>query len=722
MTIQPSIVTLDGRVIHDSRDDGVFITYVICIESDHPSSKYLVAPNRFFLSTPFLEVFAPTTNIIREDSKFRRMPLETGTAPSVHEESEPPESLPSDDDALLTQDPEPSSCIENDPGLARSLQPSQLSLQCSPKPELEVLAEPSSSQGNFIGLQNKRMSDDSGSVRDSDDQLGSQSLQESANITSTVLRNSGHVYPLEAKDNAADKASLDIGNHHSQGSVSHTMVTKEPHAHCHDVDAYDEHQDDEQTGNQLTVEQPMTQIFHTENHAEATNSGIDCAQDDVYIADDSESEVWSSSSEDTSTELEGLTELRQRKVARNQTMMEQLGLVQSVKPNAPKRLGRKKRKESFMDSRVGAEGGCVLGPGTMRSCVGSEDVALKYPGREPQIRLVKSILHATIAQLDCEDAFIPPPLFISGPGGTCKTAIIRDIVQSLCSPRIASAYVNCATIEPSSIQTLVESAYRQIARTFESRKKDNTSQERKTSQLSMSNMALCVESELNETIEDDLEDRVELAISQICANDSNGEQKELTGEGSPAGIPGEHDLLSQWQANGHRTTGDHVTLFDACREDDEEADASLSFQRLSSRTRSSRQSKATDQGTRPAFKQNRRTVNVKDDDRTSTSASNHGAPLAFARSLVPFIGEHGAGSAFLILDCAERLMKFNPNQTSATTKTNYLAQLLLLPKVLELKLTIIAISRSTLLMHSRKSTLLELPFNVPFVHSLFQRH
>lgn len=86
---------------------------------------------------------------------------------------------------------------------------------------------------------------------------------------------------------------------------------------------------------------------------------------------------------------------------------------------------------------------------------------------------------------------------------------------------------------------------------------------------------------------------------------------------------------------------------------------------------------------------------------------SHGAPVAFGRVLGPLFGrpsrlsaESEPGSAFLILDHAERL--FTLSATQKAEPNNFLAQLLLLPQVMKLNLTVIIISRSTLLDCSRE--------------------
>jgi hypothetical protein len=81
--------------------------------------------------------------------------------------------------------------------------------------------------------------------------------------------------------------------------------------------------------------------------------------------------------------------------------------------------------------------------------------------------------------------------------------------------------------------------------------------------------------------------------------------------------------------------------------------------------------------------------------------------MAFGRVLVPLFGSSSLrstlnvqpGSAFFVLDHADRLFSLSPKQVIESN--NFLAQLLLLPQVMGLNLTFIIVSRSTLLDSSR---------------------
>jgi hypothetical protein len=87
----------------------------------------------------------------------------------------------------------------------------------------------------------------------------------------------------------------------------------------------------------------------------------------------------------------------------------------------------------------------------------------------------------------------------------------------------------------------------------------------------------------------------------------------------------------------------------------------------------------------------------------------HGAPSAFGRSLKPLIGRtrgkpgtQAKGCAFLVLDHAEHFLTTAPKRLMSRVRNNFLSQILLLPKQLALNLTIVFISKSSLLGGSRK--------------------
>ena len=95
--------------------------------------------------------------------------------------------------------------------------------------------------------------------------------------------------------------------------------------------------------------------------------------------------------------------------------------------------------------------------------------------------------------------------------------------------------------------------------------------------------------------------------------------------------------------------------------------------------------------------------------------TSHSAIVAFGRSMSRHFGPGSGRAAVLVLDHAERLLTLSPrkhqqhhqHQRTAASgdKSNCLAELLLLPKVMRLNLTIVVISRYSLLQHVRLDNL-----------------
>lgn len=197
--------------------------------------------------------------------------------------------------------------------------------------------------------------------------------------------------------------------------------------------------------------------------------------------------------------------------------------------------------------------------------------------------------------------------------------------------------------------------------------------------------------------DEDMEDRIEQARAKLSQEEeteptvtNNTEPQEVHSNVMASLEPDDNDVPDE----------DGIEQARALRSQEEESSKNNEAPdevQLNGRLRYARQSKVDD--VKPV-----KTMALKNTkDVKGTGGVSHGAPLAFGRSLAPFLGIHGEGCAFLVLDHAERLMTMTPQQSRA--KSNYLAQLLLLPKVMELRLTVIAISRSALLMNSRKLTM-----------------
>ena len=101
----------------------------------------------------------------------------------------------------------------------------------------------------------------------------------------------------------------------------------------------------------------------------------------------------------------------------------------------------------------------------------------QYPHRSTQIRKLFCLLSAPI--MTSSDRFVPPPIFVTGPAGSGKTMIVRDVVQLCCNidcdsfriqtsskcatkQRIVlNAYIDCATLDSINVDEFFSSAFSQ---------------------------------------------------------------------------------------------------------------------------------------------------------------------------------------------------------------------------------------------------------------------
>ena len=122
------------------------------------------------------------------------------------------------------------------------------------------------------------------------------------------------------------------------------------------------------------------------------------ARDGDEAPDHSNDSSYDDGSDDSSSSSEGelLIERRRKRVAQNEIKLEQLGLHR-IKPRKKKQFTKRKPDEVVTED---LDVGCVFLTGTESSGAQSENLCKKYPGREPQIRLLKGILHGATSQLD----------------------------------------------------------------------------------------------------------------------------------------------------------------------------------------------------------------------------------------------------------------------------------------------------------------------------------
>mmetsp|Transcript_7117 Transcript_7117/g.11270 ORF Transcript_7117/g.11270 Transcript_7117/m.11270 type:complete len:802 (+) Transcript_7117:3-2408(+) len=387
---------------------------------------------------------------------------------------------------------------------------------------------------------------------------------------------------------------------------------------------------------------PMENVVPNEN-----NHTKDSTNENESQTSDESSSSSDSTLDDLPPKVETpILDRRSRNMAKHERRLEDLGI-----PNMNKRTKKTVQKEETKLIIEDDKYGMLIDIDETSS---STDFRTKYPCRISQIRLMTSIMEATIAQLSRGmEEYIPAPIFIYGASGTAKTCLTRDVVQSYNSRgSIGGAYVNCATLAPSSIEALVESAYQQIATTFKQDKnRKRKKREKDLSPLSIARHPVSEEGHYDEIDVEGMEDLCEQEIKKKV-----GQEEKALNVAQPPEISVPRNARKQYARH---------SKFEGVQ-------AKVAMKKLA------KESKGME----------------------ASYFASHGVPLAFGRSLMPFIGRRKRGCAFLILDNAERLMSLAPG-ISGQKKTNYLAQLLLLPKALELQLTVIVISKNALLMNSR---------------------
>ena len=351
--------------------------------------------------------------------------------------------------------------------------------------------------------------------------------------------------------------------------------------------------------------------------------------------------------------------------------------------------------------------------------------------------------------------FVPSPVFVTGPSGVGKTSVVRDILQCLkrrhadtsssliLSPSLQKlqkqkssiaktggvglGYINCSTMEGSTAGAFLEEAYKQILRSFfssSSRKPSKRSRKRKRHGAT-SPKRLQKNSGINAGAANGEHIPAPDAKSTEVGTDQNGQNGGQNGlvvgkqnEIKPPAIEygkGRHISISPAKAPASR----HVPLDDEeidpviDHDDKEEGFGDIEDQIEQQKKEHLRTKIATQQsdslvggagGTRP-------------EDSTLSTKRHHAitTPADFGRALLPLCGgpddlvskSRYCGCTFLVLDHADRLLSMTAKQNSPYNsiskdeRNNLLSQLLLLPRVMGLNLTIVVLTTNSLLEFGR---------------------
>jgi hypothetical protein len=386
------------------------------------------------------------------------------------------------------------------------------------------------------------------------------------------------------------------------------------------------------------------------------------------------------------------------------------------------------------------------------------DFYKQFPHRKREIVLLNSLLKNAVrqAQVPIEmdecgnvlNSFCPSPIFVHGPSGTGKSTIVRQIVKHVereassrmrnqtnresssgnvngDSARVSTAYVNCKTIEPygSGASAVLQNLYRQLEQGFcESSNDDCNNNDDDDDDINA-----VVGSKENHVESFVLKSSMSLDLdtdddSLIRTSSSFVVSKRIRDDDC-SDIPIDVDVD---QDSLHHVHKDHdeedMIEYYAAKErkglfqkDPEMTSSVKSFTKSSSNrnhvgTKRTRRSARlmVEHSLESSFKsKSRDPTYVSSTSRMESTNNSSSTTVSFGRSIAKFCGvskynSFSSGCAFIVLDHAEELLSFSHNRQKGNIHTNFLSELLLLPKTMKLNLTVIAITDKLMLEQSSK--------------------
>ena len=346
----------------------------------------------------------------------------------------------------------------------------------------------------------------------------------------------------------------------------------------------------------------------------------------------------------------------------------------------------------------------------------------KYPYREKQINLLRGLCSSSIRQVDLmqrvgamegmkEDtefeAYVPTPIFVTGPSASGKTSIVLDVLKELQSrsselsenietvKKVAIAYVDCATAETNrtGASGVLTSAYSQISSQLKPKFRVKTMKSKLSRRKSFSDASSLAYN--SSSVPDNSFDNNSYGFGDTFDEGSLGDE---TDDNDASGstkieIAGFIDEDEEDWINSEAIKYMH-TQEEQLKPKQKKVQKNLRRStRLGDNGPTNEIKSGTDAGTNCTAKKPKK-----------KAIKNLHTPIAFGREIVQFCGvtpynSFQRGCAFLVLDHAEILLSLS--STSFHEKTNYLSQLLLLPRTLLLNLTVIVITDKCLLENTR---------------------
>ena len=291
----------------------------------------------------------------------------------------------------------------------------------------------------------------------------------------------------------------------------------------------------------------------------------------------------------------------------------------------------------------------------------------------------------------------PSPILISGAGGTGKTSIVCDAIQSLRERTnssggglpiyriVSNAYIDCASAESNSVTSVMNNAYKQLYECYHSN--DSAGSRKKSHRKRTRTVGRDVK-----TVETGTTKSISERLSQadhLMDGVNYVDYDDIDNDYDDDGDFDEEDLIERQRKR-----------------------------RGVVKTRNKRQSVAgADKSSTGHTRQTRQSIAQQNSDQSAVVAANQSIALKnpvftqessavaiFGRAISSILqgdtskkrAPQNGRCAFFILDNADRILSWNKSR-----RNNPLAELLLLPKIMGINLTLILISRSTLYEYSR---------------------
>lgn len=227
--------------------------------------------------------------------------------------------------------------------------------------------------------------------------------------------------------------------------------------------------------------------FYTQESSDDTRTVSSPAARSTTADMDQEAE---SSSDDDENHGLSLLQKRAKNEQRNQAFLSRIGLEygmgQMFKRKAPKRKkvhpenATNLSSENTTNQEVQKRGMLLATTSFVKDgarASSSErpllsEIFHQFPFRQTEISKLTGYLEAGAAQV--KNSFVPAPIFVTGPTGVGKTAIVRTCVDWVKRRQngiqqttvVLASYVNCSALDEPSIDDLTRNIYRQLAGTL----------------------------------------------------------------------------------------------------------------------------------------------------------------------------------------------------------------------------------------------------------------